>query len=314
MEIFILVLLLSFGILCLYYGAEWLVNGSSQLALRMGLTPLAVGLTVVAFGTSAPELAVSLKAALSGASDLAAGNVIGSNISNIALILGICAVIAPLEVHAQVVRIDTPIMIGISILAGLLILAGPIGKVAGAILFTGVIGYTAFNYIMARRSNSIELEEFDTTNSNLIKDFSLIIIGLLVLVLGGESFVRGAVGVAKMIGMSDTVVGLTIVALGTSLPELATALVATSQKKSDLVIGNVVGSNVFNLLCILGATAMVIPIDTSGVHPADIAMMIGTSLALLPILWRGHRISRGEGGFLLLLYFSYIAWLYLARG
>jgi cation:H+ antiporter len=312
-EILFVCFFLLLGTACLYYGAEWLVDGSSQLALSMGLTPLAVGLTVVAFGTSMPELAVSLKAGLSGSSDLAVGNVIGSNISNIALILGICSLFRPIVVHVQVVRIDTPLMILISILVGILILSGPIMAVSGSVLLLGIIAYTAFNYITARRSTQPELEESQPLNRSILQDLGLIVGGLLVLIVGGESFVRGATTAAQMLGISETVIGLSLVAIGTSLPELATALVATRKGESDLVIGNVVGSNVFNLLCILGITALVVPIDTSGVHPADIIMMIGTSLALMPILWSGHRIERKEGAILLLLYVGYIGWLYAAR-
>lgn len=298
----------------LYAGAEGLVGGSSRLALRMGLTPLAVGLTVVAFGTSAPEMVVSVNATLGGNTEIAAGNVIGSNIANIALILGVCALIRPMQVATQVVRIDTPIMIGISVIASLLILQGEVGRIQGVLLFAGVLAYTLFNYIWAKRNGDVvtieELSEGAPEESTNLKDWLWIAGGLVGLVIGARTFVNGAIGIARFFELSDAVIGLSIVALGTSLPELATSLVATWKKEADIVIGNVVGSNVFNLLGVLGAAAIAAPISTAAITRVDLGIMLVTSAALLPIVRSGSSINRLEGGLLLTTYCGYVWWLF----
>lgn len=311
-EILSICFLLFSGSLLLYYGAEWLVDNAAHLALSSGLSPLTVGLTVIAFGTSMPELAVSMRAAISGSADLVTGNIIGSNISNIALILGLSSLAYPLAVKDRVIRIETPIMIGISVVVGLLCMTGPITQLKGVLFFLGIIFYTAFNYLFIEKT----LEKKSSPpqiKKNILKNLLMIALGIATLVAGGELFVQGATDTAILFGISESVIGLSLVAIGTSLPELATALMATYKGETDLVIGNVVGSNIFNLLCVLGAVAIVTPVDTSGVHPLDIAMMIGLSLALLPVLRSGQKIERSEGAFLLILYTAYLAWLYTSR-
>lgn len=313
MEVLYHTLFLLAGGGILYVGAEGLVGGSSRLALRIGLTPLAVGLTVVAFGTSAPELVVSVSATLEGNTGIAAGNVIGSNIANVALILGLCALIRPIQVATQVVRIDTPIMIGVTVVASLLILQGEVGRIQGSLLFASLLAYTLFNYLWAKRSAIVmtaeDLSEGLPEESTNLKDWLWIICGLAGLVVGAQSFVMGAIGVARFFELSDAVIGLSIVALGTSLPELATSLVATWKKEADIVIGNVVGSNVFNLLGVLGAAALAAPISTEAITRVDLGIMFATSVALLPIIRSGLSISRLEGGVLLATYCGYVWWL-----
>jgi cation:H+ antiporter len=309
-EVFIFLVL---GLTALFIGAEGLIRGASALALRVGITPLVVGLTVVAFGTSTPELVVSLKAALIGNSSISLGNVVGSNIANIAFILGIAALIRPLDVHANVIRREIPIMIGLSILLIVLLLDGELSLIDGIIFVVGIITYTIVNISMARNEKNAEVEnEFkEGLKTKLGVPVSIVFVvgGLGLMILGANLFVTSAISIAKAIGVSDAIIGLTIVAIGTSLPELITSIVASSKNESDIAIGNVVGSNIFNILGILGITAIVIPLSSSGISYIDFGVMLITALILLPLSKTGFRISRLEGLFLLAGYIIYIYYL-----
>lgn len=306
-------LYLAGGLIFLFIGAEGLIRGASALALRVGITPLVVGLTVVAFGTSTPELVVSLKAALIGNSSISLGNVVGSNIANIALILGIAALIRPLDVHANVIRREIPIMIVLSILLIILLIDGELSLIDGIIFVAGIITYTIVNISMARKEKNAEVEnEFkEGLKTKLGVPVSIVFVvgGLGLMILGANLFVTSAISIAKAIGVSDAIIGLTIVAVGTSLPELITSIVAAYKNESDIAIGNVVGSNIFNILGILGITALVIPLSSEGISYIDFGVMLITALILLPLSKTGFRISRLEGLFLLTGYLVYIYYL-----
>lgn len=310
---FEILIFLVLGLVALFIGAEGLIRGSSALALKIGITPLVVGLTVVAFGTSTPELVVSLKAALIGNSSISLGNIVGSNIANIALILGISAIIRPLDVHANIIRREIPIMIGVSLLLILLLLDGELGFIDGLIFVVGIITYTLVNVVMARKEKNAEVEkEFkEGLKTGLGVPVSIIMIagGLGLMILGANLFVNSSIAVAKAIGVSDAIIGLTIVAVGTSLPELITSVVAAYKNESDIAIGNVVGSNIFNILGILGITALIISVSSSGINYVDFGVMLFAALILLPLSKTGFRITRLEGLILVLGYSAYIYYL-----
>lgn len=301
------------GLVLLFVGAEGLIRGSSNLAIKIGITPLVVGLTVVAFGTSAPELVVSLRAALLGNSSIALGNAVGSNIANIALVIGVAALIRPLKVHAKVIMREIPIMIGISVLLLFLLIDGELGFVDGLIFVIGLIAYLVFNVITARKEKNPEVdEEFkEGLKSKLgIPVSTLIMIGgLVLLILGANLFVQSAVAIAKLFNISDAIIGLTIVAVGTSLPELITSIVASYKNEADIAIGNVVGSNIFNILLILGITAIILPISSVGISYVDLGVMMFTAIILFPLSRTGFSISRLEGTFMLAGYIGYIYYL-----
>lgn len=305
---------LAGGLLSLFIGAEGLIRGSSSLALRIGIAPLVVGLTVVAFGTSSPELVVSLKAAIDGNGDISLGNVIGSNIANIALILGVAALIRPLKVQAQVIKREIPIMIAVSLLLIIFLINNEINRLEGIVFFIGIIIYTIVSVYLARKEKSKEIEA-EFTEGIAKKPLKIriaipfIIIGLGLLIYGANLFVEGAVAIAKIYGLSQAVIGLTIVAIGTSLPELVTSAVAAFKNESDIAIGNVVGSNVFNILLILGVTAMVIPVSAAGITPIDIIVMLITAIIIFPMTWTKFTLNRIEGALLLSGYVVYIYYL-----
>ena len=307
------ILFLILGLVALFIGAEGLIRGSSALALKIGITPLVVGLTVVAFGTSTPELVVSLKAALIDNTSITLGNVIGSNIANIALILGTAALIRPLDVHANVVRKEIPIMIAFTILLILLLIDGEVGFIDGVIFVLAIIVYTIVNIILARKEKNAEVEnEFKDglkTKINVPVSIIMIVAGLGLLILGANLFVNGAIAVAKFIGVGDAIIGLTVVAIGTSLPELITAAVASYKKESDIAVGNVVGSNIFNILGILGITALITFINTDELNFVDFGVMLFAAIILLPLSKSGFKISRLEGAFLVVGYIIYIFYL-----
>ena len=310
---FEVIIFLISGLLALFIGAEGLIRGSSALALKIGITPLVVGLTVVAFGTSTPELVVSLKAALIGNTSITLGNVIGSNIANIALILGTAALIRPLDVHANVVRKEIPIMIAFTILLILLLFDGEVGFIDGIIFVISIVAYTIVNIILARKEKNAEVEnEFKDglkTKINVPVSIIMIVAGLGLLILGANLFVNGAIAIAKFIGVSDAIIGLTVVAIGTSLPELITAAVASYKKESDIAVGNVVGSNIFNILGILGITALITSINTDELNFVDFGVMLFAAIILLPLSKTGFKISRLEGAFLVVGYIIYIFYL-----
>jgi len=306
---------LVIGLLALYFGAESLVKGGAGLATRLGLTPLVIGLTVIAFGTGSPEMVVSLQASLSGNGAISIGNVVGSNICNIALILGLCALISPLRADAQVIRREVPIMIGVTVVALLVLLDGEVQRWEGAVLFAGLVVYTVLTVRQARSMISVATEQAFAgelgQGENLRPSLSVLAVigGLALLVFGSHVFVKGAVSLASEWGMSQIAIGLTIVSLGTSLPELATSLLASVRRQGDVAIGNIVGSNIFNILGILGVTAMVQPIVAEDLAWIDLGIVMLVSLALLPIVRSGGRISRMEGAVLLIVYIGYTAWL-----
>jgi cation:H+ antiporter len=302
------------GFLLLVAGAELLIRGGSALALRLGLPPLVVGLTVVAFGTSSPELVVSLQAAVTGRGDISLGNVVGSNICNIALILGLAALI--LKIQSQLIRLDVPIMIGCSLLLGTMLTDARLSRAEGAVLLVGIAGYIWLSLRKARRESRQVQEALlavesipDASRRSLFRDLILVVGGVFVLVLGADLFIRGAVAAARGLGVSEAVIGLTLVALGTSLPELATSTVAAVKKQGDIAIGNIIGSNIFNILGILGVAALVRPFRGSGIGRTDLATMIGLALLMLPLMRSGFVLSRREGAFLLVIYGLYIGHL-----
>lgn len=291
------------GLVALVIGGEVLVRGASAVAAALRIPPLVIGLTVVAFGTSAPELGVSLQAAFSGASDVAVGNVVGSNIFNVLLILGISSLVTPLVVSSQLIRFDVPLMIGVSCLAWALASDGVISRIDGSILFSVLIVYLVICLRTARRESKAVKDEFaaeyaDPTPTRLPLQFVLIAVGLVCLGFGSKWLVSGAVAVATAFGVSELVIGLTIVAAGTSLPEVVTSVVASIRGERDIAVGNVVGSNIFNLACVLGLTGILspggIPVSPEAIR-FDMPIMCLVAAACLPIFFTGSRISRPEG-------------------
>ena len=314
---------LIIGLACLVAGAEFLVKGAASIAARLGIAPVVVGLTVVAFGTSAPEFAVSASAALSGETDVALGNVVGSNIVNILLILGASAVVGGLVVSARIIRLDIPIMIGVGVLALVLSLDNSIGRIDGAILFLGIIVYTVWLIRAARREKQGVVDEFEKGTEEvegsikdkpLIVQIGLVIVGLGILIVGSQLLVNSATDIATDLGVSELVIGLTVVAVGTSLPEFATSMLAAFRGERDIAVGNVVGSNIFNLLCVLGASGLLadggIPV-TDGALRLDFPVMLAASFVLLPIVWNGFKIKRWEGLLLCAFYVVYVVYLIL---
>ena len=295
------VLMFALGLTVLVVGADVLVRGASRLAVSFGVSPLVVGLTVVAFGTSAPEMAVSVGSALAGSPDLALGNVVGSNICNVLLILGISALITPLLVDEQIIRQEIPIMIGVSALLVVMALDGHLGLVESIVLFALVIAYTVFLIVQARRaSKAVQV--------------GLIATGLVMLIVGADWLVEAAVAFARAFGVSDLVVGLTVVAVGTSMPEIATSIVAAMRGQRDIAVGNVVGSNIFNILAVLGASGIAsgtgLPVSEAA-RNFDLWVMLAVAFACLPIMITGREIARWEGGVFLAYYAAYTAWLVL---
>ena len=311
-----------FGLAALIVGAELLVRGASRLAAAVGLSPLVIGLTIVALGTSSPELAVAVSSSLSGQSDLVIGNVIGSNIFNILLILGIGAVIAPLIVAQRLVRVDVPLVIGVSTLMFVLALDGKIGRLEGGLLFVGIVAYIFFAIRQSRRESRAVQQEYRQEfgakkrlgGGQLFFQAAMVIGGLAALVIGARWLVDSATVIAKALGLSELIIGLTIVAIGTSAPEIATSVIASLRGETDIAVGNAVGSNLFNILAVLGLAAIVSP---SGVAVApsalafDIPVMIAVAVACLPIFFIGYRISRWEGVLFLAYAAAYILYLIL---
>lgn len=313
------------GLAALFVGANALVHGASKLALSLGISPLVVGLTVVAFGTSAPEMAVSTGAVINGQGDIALGNVLGSNIFNVLFILGISALVAPLIVHTQLIRQEVPIMVGTVLLLVALSLDGVIGMRDGALLFALMILYVAFLIRQSRNASKEQTHEFD---ASLVKakpntwdgrwpvQIGLVVFGLLLLVLGSDWLVTASVAFAKRLGISDLVIGLTIVAAGTSMPEVAASLVAAFKGERDIAVGNVVGSNIFNVLACLGLGGLVSGVAGIAIAPSiltfDLWVLTAVSLACLPIFLSGREIARWEGGVFLVYYIAYVSYMILS--
>lgn len=324
-------LFLLIGLVLLVGGAELLVKGAASLAQRVGLSPLVIGLTIVAYGTSAPELAVSVQSSLAGSADIALGNVVGSNIFNVLFILGISALITPLVVAQQLIRLDVPILIGVSLLTW--IFASTEQRIApweGLLLFAGAVVYTLFLVIQGKKESDPEVQaeyeqEFgDHTDVNqppkplwqiVTIDLGLIVGGLVLLVGGSRFLIDSSVTIARAIGVSELIIGLTIVAAGTSLPELATSAIASFRGERDIAVGNVIGSNIFNLLCVLGLSSVISPqgitVSPVALH-FDIPVMVAIAMVCLPIFFTGNLISRLEGIFLLGYYLLYSIYLIFA--
>jgi len=305
------IFLLILGLTTLTFGAEGLVRGSASFAIRLGLTPLIIGLTIVAFGTSTPELVVSLGASLSNQADISIGNVVGSNIFNIGIILGLTALLCPVKVSLQVIKHDCPIMIAVSLLALFLITEGTISRLAGIVLFTALVAYTGFTIWLAKREVSAEIERqfqdgVPSQSKSLYIDLLFIVGGLLLLVAGSRLLVVSATDIARVMGISEAVIGLTIIAAGTSMPELATSIVAALRRQPDIAVGNVVGSNIFNILGILGVASIAKPLSATGITKLDLWVMVVFSIALLPLLYTDLKLQRWEGGLLLLGYGAYL--------
>ena len=311
------------GFVLLIAGAETLVRGASRLAVAAGISPLVVGLTVVAYGTSAPELAVSVQSSFAGQPDIAIGNVVGSNIANILLILGISAAVTPLVVAQQLIRLDIPIMIGLSFLVFFMGLDGKIGLLDGLILVIGAITYTVFAIRQSRKETKEIKEEYadefdgekvKTAPLQIMIQLGMIVAGLVMLVFGSRWLINGAVVIAQIFGVSELVIGLTVIAVGTSLPEIATSVVAGFRGERDIAVGNAIGSNIFNILSVLGVAGLVTPngitVSTAALN-FDIPVMIAVAVACLPIFFSGYSIRRWEGFMFLGYYAAYTIYLFL---
>lgn len=299
------------GLVLLALGAEGLVRGSSSIALRMGVAPLVIGLTIVAVGTGSPEMIVSLQAAMKGSSDLALGNIVGSNICNLALILGVAAIARPLHVRSVLLQREVPIMILVTLLLAALLYDGSLGRLDGALLTTGAIVYTFATYRAARRDDDPAVaaefsDELPKPVAGVARSALLVLGGLVGLLLGANVLVSGAVIIAKAIGMSEVVIGLTVIAIGTSLPELATSVVAALRNDADVAFGNVLGSNILNILLVLGVVAMIRPISGAGLRTLDMTMLIGSAVVVYPLMWRGKIVNRWEGAALLAAYAAFV--------
>ncbi|MBT9173612.1 MAG: Inner membrane protein YrbG [Syntrophomonadaceae bacterium] len=314
-------LLFILGLLFLIAGAEILVRGASRLAVAAGISPLIIGLTVVAYGTSSPELAVSVMSAVSGQADIALGNVIGSNIFNVLFILGVSALIVPLIVSQQLVRLDVPLMIAVSVLLLLIGLDGNISRPDGLLLLAGLVAYTFFLFYHNNRENkkaqtncTKPANKKNITLKAWATDIFFIVSGLGLLILGSQWLIDGATVFASRLGISELIIGLTIVAAGTSLPEVATSVIASIRGERDIAVGNVVGSNIFNILAVLGLSGLLSP-NGINVAPAvlgfDLPIMIAVAVACLPVFFTGHLIARWEGLLFLGYYAAYILYLFL---
>lgn len=308
------VILFFAGLLLLYFGAEYMVSGSSRFALSFGIRPMIIGMTIVALATSMPEMMVSLTAVLKGTSDIAAGNIIGSNIANIGLILGAAALLAPMNVAGSTLKKDIPIMLTASVLLFLFALDGRLGFVDGLMLVVGLVVFVLYCIFWGRNGGHAETAPesvVEEEKHHRGRDIALILIGIVGLGVGAELMVRSAITIARGFGLSDIVIGMTVVALGTSLPELAASLMGAWKGEMDLSVGNVIGSNIFNLLFVLGVCSMIRPI---AIDPAtlrfELPVMLFFSFALLPLIGRRMKLARTEGGLLLLGYLAFVGFYF----
>lgn len=304
-------LLLFLSLVVLYFGAEWMVSGASSLAARFGISPLIIGLTIVSIGTSAPELVVSIKAALEGQSALAVGNVVGSNLFNIVLILGVSAIVFPLIVKKQLLKFDVPVMIFATVLFLVLFSDGRLSKVESGIFIVLFVAYIAALIVKSLRNNGAEKDDTQIKvriYKHWVVDLLMIGAGFVGLTYGSGLLVDNSIIIARKFGVSEAIIGLTIVAAGTSVPELATSVVAAVKKHSDIAIGNVVGSNIFNILLILGTAGLVYPIETQDINYVDTFFMLGISILLWVFMLIGTKIKRWQGVVFVLLYFAYMAY------
>jgi len=316
-ELLMIALYITGGLVLLYFGADWLVRGAVTLALHLGLSPLIVGLTVVALGTSVPEALVSVQAAIGHQGGIALGNVIGSNILNIALILGLSSLILPLKVDSHIVKADVPLLTGATFMLVVLLEDFHISRMEGAFLLLCIVFYVTGNIMTVKRTSPEEdkiegMEIPEDSGKTLWRDVGFLILGIVTLGFGANFLVTGAVDLARIFGLSEALIGLTIVSIGTGTPELATALMAAFRKTPDLAIGNVVGSNLFNIMFVLGIAALVAPLDGKGISSVDLYVMLGVTILLLPTVWTGRILDRKEGFLFLAIYIGYLYHLWPA--
>lgn len=319
----LMVLLLVVGVIALYFGADWMVRGGAALGKSLGVSPMVVGLTVVSLGTSAPELFVSILATLRGSADIAVGNIMGSNLANIGLILGVTALVQPLFVAERVVRREMPIMILVTLILGPLLIDQQIGRIDGVLLVSLLVGYLTFVFYRAKKVPVALVSEYPkiakvtggVQDPRLVKDLAVLVAGAMGLLLGGRAIVESAIFFSESLGISEMGVGLTVVAVGTSLPELATSIMAAMRKETDIAVGNVIGSNLFNIAGVLGVTSLITPIDVDpGVlwleYPAVLALsFLALLVSLYPMLEGNFNIRRWEGAVLLAGYVGLGAWI-----
>ena len=313
-ELLMIAILIVGGLVLLFFGADWLVKGAVTMALHLGLSPLIVGLTVVALGTSLPEALVSVQASLDNQGGIALGNVIGSNILNIALILGLSALIQPLKVDSHLVKADVPLLVGASFLLMVLLEDFHISRMEGALLLLGIVFYVCGNIMTVKRTSPEEdkiegMEIHEDPSKNLLRHIGLLVLGLIALAFGSSFLVSGAVDLARIWGLSEALIGLTIVSIGTGTPELATALMAAYRKTADIAIGNAVGSNLFNIMFVVGLAGLVAPMDATGINSSDLYVMFGLTILLLPTVWTGMVLDRKEGFLFVAIYVAYIYYL-----
>ena len=314
-ELLMIAIFIVSGLVLLFLGADWLVKGAVTMALHLGLSPLIVGLTVVALGTSIPEALVSVQAALGNQGGIALGNVIGSNILNIALILGLSALIQPLKVDSHLVKADVPLLVGASFMLIVLLEDFHISRIEGALLLLGIVFYVCGNIMTVKRTSPKEdkiegMEIPEDQSKNLFRHIGFLILGLIALAFGSEFLVSGAVDLARLWGLSEALIGLTIVSIGTGTPELATALMAAYRKTADIAIGNAVGSNLFNIMFVVGLAGLVAPMDATGIKSSDLYVMFGLTILLLPTVWTGMVLDRKEGFLFLAVYVAYLYYLW----
>jgi len=314
-ELLMIAILIVGGLVLLFFGADWLVKGAVTMALHLGLSPLIVGLTVVALGTSLPEALVSVQAAIDNQGGIALGNVIGSNILNIALILGLSALIQPLKVDSHLVKADVPLLVGASFLLIVLLEDFHISRMEGALLLLSIVFYVSGNIMTIKRTSPAEdeiegMEVPEDPSKNLLRDIGFLILGLIALAFGSNFLVSGAVDLARLWGLSEALIGLTIVSIGTGTPELATALMAAYRKTADIAIGNAVGSNLFNIMFVVGLAGLVAPMDATGINSSDLYVMFGLTILLLPTVWTGMVLDRKEGFLFVAIYVAYLYYLW----
>lgn len=320
-------IMIIFGFLLLFFGGEILVRGSVKISKRLGISEILIGMVIVGFGTSTPELLVSIQASLMGQPDITLGNIVGSNVANILLILGVAAIITPIICNDKVINRDSFAVMTISIFLMGLSYFSIISRTVGSLMFISLIAYIIYSYKAERKQKSVtilshfvdtpheeEAKEFDTKKISLSTSVIIIIVGIIFLVFGANLLVKGSVNLARQIGISEAIIGLSLIAVGTSLPELATSIVASIKKNSDIVIGNILGSNLFNILGILGLTSIIKPINISNqIANFNIPFNMGISIASVLIIFLIKKFDRTVGVIFLIAYITYIAFLYLSR-
>lgn len=303
------ILFIIIGAVLVLWGADRLTDGATAMAQRLNIPQIVIGLTVVAMGTSMPEFFVSLMSAIKGTSDIAVGNIIGSNLFNTLMIVGVAALVAPMAISKSTVRKDIPFAIIASVALLAFCLDGEVSRFDSILLFAGFIIFIAYTVRMGLKGGDPNMESVKIENMNPWKAAGLMLLGLVCLVGGSHLFVDGSTSVARSLGVSDAVIGLTIVALGTSLPELATSVVAARKGRSSIAIGNVIGSNVFNILMILGITGIILPMDIQGITTIDLAALLGSIVLLWVFSYTKYTVARWEGAILTVLYIAYVGWL-----